>query len=611
MHKNVERVVRYFAPPDIFDDADFKELANQVRLLMSKAPSYLRPLLMLFFALPLPSFFGHDRVIGFLSRKLGGPKLSLAQHWIVEGLAMPFCLAIYSHPKVLAVLGVVEGQYIRPCPPDQPCATAPPVVPTLDASALPDDGVEVDIVIVGSGPGGSAPALPLARAGYKVLICEAGEVPQPGRIHSTYDAAYRIYDHGGLTTGFSPDLQALPNFGAINLGGTANINMGTCLPPSDETVRAMGLDPHVFAGYCAQVETLLSVMPAERALMGKHNAVMERGFAALGLKMKPIPRNAINTGGASGNINGTNLQKLTPERTLLPKAVRAGATVVVGCPVERVLMDQGRAVGVLVNARGRRIKIMARHAVILAAGTLKTPLILKRSGFTHPAIGRCGFIPANSSVIGEMPEVINSYLGIEQAFVCRDHEEQGIVYESVATTAAMTAPQLVGNGYERWVQMRRFNRFVQAGFIVDLNRSAWQVTEYRGDPLMTFRLHPEDGELAKQAFLVVIEALFKAGATRVYLTGVGWFEGFAEAKAAVEAMDIAKLHLISVHFIGSCAMGEDPKKFAVDLNGLVRDTLNLYVTDGSVLPVAVGVNPQETIMANALRIARGITGGDA
>lgn len=606
--ENVEKVVRLYAPPGILDDEDVAELANQVMLLVSKAPAYLRLPLIAFFLLP-----GVDqaKILRFLGKERGGEKLSRAQHWIVQGMAMPFCLTIYSHSKVKAALNANEGAYIKPCG-DKPCPTAPPVVETLNASALPDGGVEADIVIIGSGPGGSAAALPLSRAGLKVLVLESGEVPQPGRIHSSYDAAYRLYDGGGLTTGFSAEGQALPTMGAISLAGTASINMGTCLPPRDAVVRAMGLDPIAFTGYCAKIETLLEVFPTDPSLMGRHNSVFERGFKALGLRTKPIPRNAINAGGAAGNINGTNQQKLTPDRTLLPKAVRAGAEVIVGCTVDRLLMDGDRAVGVLVNARGRRVKIIARQAVILAAGTLKTPLLLKRSGFTHPGIGKCSFIPANGSVLAEMLEEIDSHLGIEQGRVCRDHEEDGIVYESVSATKPLTAVYLPGFGAEIWQQMVKYTRFVQAGAIIDLDQSGWEVTEFMGSPFMTFRIHPADGERAKRAFLVLIEAMFKAGALRVYLPGEKqWFNTFEEAKMAIEKLAPAKLHLISVHLIGTCAMGADAAKFPVDLNGLVRGSKNVYVTDGSVLPVALGVNPQETIMANAWRIALGITGGEA
>ena len=53
-------------------------------------------------------------------------------------------------------------------------------------------------------------------------------------------------------------------------------------------------------------------------------------------------------------------------------------------------------------------------------------------------------------------------------------------------------------------------------------------------------------------------------------------------------------------------MGPDPASAPLDAWGAFRGIDNLFVTDGSALPRAGGVNPSLTISANALRSARRI-----
>jgi len=61
--------------------------------------------------------------------------------------------------------------------------------------------------------------------------------------------------------------------------------------------------------------------------------------------------------------------------------------------------------------------------------------------------------------------------------------------------------------------------------------------------------------------------------------------------------------LYAVHLFGGATMG---RQGPCDDQGQCGGVRGLYVTDASGLPTSTGVNPQVTIMANALRIASGI-----
>ena len=67
----------------------------------------------------------------------------------------------------------------------------------------------------------------------------------------------------------------------------------------------------------------------------------------------------------------------------------------------------------------------------------------------------------------------------------------------------------------------------------------------------------------------------------------------------------------TAHLAGTARMGEDPETSVCDGGGRLHELDNVWVADASTFPTFPGFNPTLTIMANALRIARGIAGSTA
>ena len=108
----------------------------------------------------------------------------------------------------------------------------------------------------------------------------------------------------------------------------------------------------------------------------------------------------------------------------------------------------------------------------------------------------------------------------------------------------------------------------------------------------------------------LVEMFFKAGAKTVYAPALGYekiegsFDGELFSKTRFRARDF--LTLSGHHPLGTCVMGTNASNSVVSSKGKVWGVENLYITDASVIPGPIGVNPQVTIMANALRIARAV-----
>lgn len=85
-------------------------------------------------------------------------------------------------------------------------------------------------------------------------------------------------------------------------------------------------------------------------------------------------------GGGIYRLNTQNGRRCASSHAFLKSALRRRNLVLrTGATVEKVLLEEGRATGVLLHWRGRTRKIMAGE-VILSAGAVHSPLILQRSG---------------------------------------------------------------------------------------------------------------------------------------------------------------------------------------------------------------------------------------
>jgi choline dehydrogenase-like flavoprotein len=63
------------------------------------------------------------------------------------------------------------------------------------------------------------------------------------------------------------------------------------------------------------------------------------------------------------------------------------------------------------------------------------------------------------------------------------------------------------------------------------------------------------------------------------------------------------LELLTVHIMGTAALGGRAESSVVSPNGELWDLPGCYVADASLFPTAIGRNPQITILALATRVA--------
>ncbi len=235
------------------------------------------------------------------------------------------------------------------------CATADGTLPepagTLGDTEPSGEGEECDVVIVGSGAGGAVAAAELAAAGLDVIVLEAGDHYDRDSYPADHlEAIAELYRDGGLT--IAEGRPPIPIPVAKVVGGTTVINSGTCFR-APEPVLADWRDrfgiswaDQMDADY-AEAEQTLRVTQLDPETMGRNGQLAMEGAAAIGAGGAPIHRNAGNCNQCSSCPFGCEIDaKRGMHVSYLPRAVAAGARIRAGVEAERVIVENGRAVGV-------------------------------------------------------------------------------------------------------------------------------------------------------------------------------------------------------------------------------------------------------------------------
>jgi len=481
-----------------------------------------------------------------------------------------------------------------------------------------------DVVVVGSGPGGAVVAKELAEAGVKVGLLEEGPpfTPRDFEIDGAISMA-RTMREGGLrmTRG-----TVMPTMQGIALGGGSLVNSAICNRAPDfvldawsnrfdlENTTLADLDPHYDA-----VGKFLGIAETPENVLGRRNLLFREGCERLGYDSEPISRNVRGCRGSGECFTGCRSRaKQSMDISYVPAAIRAGARVLTSVRVEQVLTDGKRATGVAGSVvtpfSGRashRFRVDAK-VVVLAAGCMATPVILKKSGDLANRSGQVGenlqFHPG-VAIMGIFPEDVDPAFGATQGYQSRHFLRDGYKLETLWAPPSVLAVRIPGSGLGFKNRLADFPRAAIWDAIASCNRSLGRVKPRRRglDPVLTWRLHPDDVSILKAALWTLAEIFFAAGARSV-VTGVN---GIPDEVFSLDDARVLQTHPLRArdlvlggnHAFCTTRMHGDPARGVVDATGRCHDVENLYIADSGVFPQCPPVNPMWTVMALAHRTA--------
>ena len=403
-----------------------------------------------------------------------------------------------------------------------------------------------------------------------------------------------------ITLGFPPI--ALPTGCAV--GGTTVVNSGTCYRPPDPVVdvwRGAGLDlaGDGFDERLAAVEEMIGVAPVEMEVMGRNGELALAGAAALGWEHGPLRRNATGCRGACQCAIGCpNNAKGGVHMNALPAACELGAVIATRLRVSKVLTQEGRARGVRASRPDGSVVELRANRVVVSAGALETPLLLRRSGLgKHPMLGRGLSIHPAIGVSAKFAEPIVAWQGVLQSAGVEElHAERGILIEATSTPPGMGSMLTPGFGAELVQRIQGADHTAAIGAMI-ADAPSGRVFGSQ-TPVVSYRLAKHDGRRLVEALDAMARIMLAAGAEEVELgSGTKPVRSPEEIGPALERLKPKSMHLAAFHPTGTAAAGGDAARHPVGPRGALRGVQGVWVADGSILPGCPGVNPQVSIMA--------------
>lgn len=494
------------------------------------------------------------------------------------------------------------------------------------ASELIGKGVvETGVVVVGTGAGGAVAGTELARRGQRVLFLEAGgafdqrDFARRSLVWSTTN----MYAARGLQVSLGDPLILIP--AGRGVGGSTLINSGICFRPPDERLvewsERVGderLRPAAMAPFVEEIWRRLGILPTHAGIGRTHNLLFQKGCEALGYEHAWIDRNAPGCIGCGiCHLGCPSGGKASVDKSFLPEALHHGAEVRTRARAEAVIVEGGRATGVEAvvldpdtDAPLGRLRVRA-DLVILAGSALGTPLVLEKSGVEREALGAHLALHPGSAAVGEFEEPVIMWDGVPQGYWAKCPDDDRVLLETVTVGPAELYGLFGRAGREGSAIVKRFSHFAMGGGMLrDEGEGTVRPGPDGGAPSIRYSITRRDLEGLKAGMRAVTRAYFAAGAKAVcpLVHPLRFYSREADALAAIDAVgaatDLAHLHASHPH--GTCRMGPADGAHAgvVDGDGKVHGVHGLYVMDGSLFPTTLGVNPQVTIMALALALAR-------
>jgi choline dehydrogenase-like flavoprotein len=502
------------------------------------------------------------------------------------------------------------------------------------------ENLQTDVLVIGSGFGGAAPALRLIEAGLSVLMIEKGPDFRPHRdVKQTQDPQYLlryiksergdnvnfVYAEGlGGGSGF----YEMVSLRAPTKAFGQTLPDGSSLWP--KSLNRRSLDPYF--DIAERMMQVCQIRPEEVPRTGIAFAML---MNELGYSVDRVPYSVRGCRGHSYCVAGcTAGAKVTVHEPYLDPAVQKGMRILTDTEAVSVrpIADlheegsKGRDLShmpfrYLVECRniptGARNSIRAK-VVILGGGTVGTARLLLASRRFLPElsdhVGKNIAVNGTVKSLGILPDDIpdgdmfcgRSHPGvISYAFL----ESRGITistakplpvdavsYANLELDGENKSPSWWGEAKVEIMKLYRRRAIVLYALGLSTPTATLSINR-RGEVVPAFTIDESFRRYYNETLALLHSMITMTGGRVVH---IHILDG--------EGVEYPDLHVTTAHMTGSCRMADSPRQGVVNAVGEVFNYPGLYVKDGAAIPSSLAVNPYLTILANAERVGALLAG---
>ncbi len=457
-----------------------------------------------------------------------------------------------------------------------------------------------DYIIVGTGMGGGPVGLRLSEAGFSVLFLEMGLSPfeataMKGKFAEEYDQNYDkidILNRAGRSSEFVFDhipslfCKKMSPLLGCGTGGSSALYGAVLERFKRSDFETWPLSIENLTPYYEQAEKLFRVRKSE-SLFHPGNQKLYNYLKDIGLHPEclPLANQAVaNCTGCQSFLCAQDCKNDSGKICIEPAIRTLGAQILNSCEVHKIEVLNHRATAVQASHRNKLITLKAKN-IVLAAGALKSPIILQKSGIGQES-GKLGrylmrhFVDLYSLKIDADPQN-----PISKELKFDDYYGQGGTVQSFGRFPPLKviANEIpFGRLLTPILKLITQNRLVLASIIQDTPRFENRVWSENGKTNICYKIHQSDKTKNDQFRKKILQLL---------------------KPFSVSLIASAHKNKMLAHVCGTCKMGNNPKESVIDFENRVHGLDNLYVVDSSFFPTSAGTNPGLTIAANSLRVA--------
>ena len=480
-----------------------------------------------------------------------------------------------------------------------------------------DVEVSADVVVVGSGAGGATVAAELAEAGFSVVVIEeGGYFTHKDFKYDPIEMIKKLYRDAG--TGVIQGKPPIVFTEGRCVGGSTVINGGLSWRTPEKVLKKwhweFGLDditPEKLEPFFERVEKSVSVSIQPDDTIGMDARLIKIGADRLGYKTEPAKRNISGCKGLNNCIFGCPINaKKSTLVAYIPSVEKNGGKIFPWVRAEKLLVKNGKAVGIVGRFVDRKFKktkyklTAYGKIIIIAGGAIQTPYFLLKNGFKSSSkqVGKNLYTHPNAKAIAIFDDPVYGWKGTIQGWQLTEFREEGILASTTFVPPGMISMSIPPIGEENLKLMRYYNNMVAAGVLIEDTGTGIVKPGPLDMAMAIYNINDYDFYKIKRGIAILSEIYFAAGARKVILP----FDPLKEIHSADEIKKIfsyriskKETELLTVHVMGTARIAGDPKRGVVNQWLESWDIKNLFITDASVFPTPIGVNPQITIMTLA------------